>query len=260
MKIKKQLVLALFITANICIANEPSSYDQKKINGTPDLEQNCTAAKFYKNGGLYCCPVAVSDSLVWLIKKDLLSYPYSTPKDQYSLVKKLATDEYLKTDTHKGTGAYSLTSGLQAFLSKYGVKNFTIKHCGWRSCKSIFNDQADLTPEWIKDNISGNRVQWLNIGWYRKEKNHLYHVGGHWLTVVGYRSNKCYALDPSPRNGKKKKVHILTISKAKQVNLRGETTGLPETSEGMFEIKNGMIFKSTADVCLIDSAVSLNIK
>jgi hypothetical protein len=259
MRIRRHLFLAFVIAARLCPADDPSAYDRRKIDGTPDLVQTCAAANFYKNGGLYCGPVAVSDSLVWLIKKGLLPYPYSRPEDQYSLVKKLASDEYLMTEKHKGTGAYSLTAGLDAFLSKLGVENFAIKHSGWRSCKSVFDDPADLTPEWIKNNISGNRVQWLNIGWYRREKDHLYRVGGHWLAVVGYRDGKCYALDPSPRNGENKKVHRLTISKAGRIDLRGEPQGLPATSEGMFEIESGMVFKRTADVCLIDSSVSLNI-
>jgi hypothetical protein len=259
MKIWKPLILASFTGATLCLADGSSSYDRKKINETPDLVQTCAAAKFYKGGGLYCGPVAVSDSLVWLIQKQLLSYPYSSPEDHYALVKTLAQDAYLKTDKHKGTGAYSLTAGLHTFLSERGVDNFVIKHTGWRACKGMFNDEAALTPEWIEENISGNYVQWLNIGWYRREKDHLYRVGGHWLTVVGYRAGKCYALDPSPRNGARKQVHRFKLYKAKQIELRGEAQGLPETSEGMLEIRNGMTLKSTADVCLIDSSVSLNI-
>jgi hypothetical protein len=241
-------------------ADAPSSYDRKKIDETPDLVQTCAAANFYKDGGLYCGPVAVSDSLVWLIKKELLSYPYSNTEDQYSLVKMLATDKYLKTNKHEGTGVYSLTTGLQIFLNDYGVTNSTIKHSGWRACKDEYQDQQDVTLEWIESHIKGTRVEWLNIGWYRREGKVLRRVGGHWLTVVGYRNNTCYALDPSPRNGKKKVVHKLSISPAVTRDLNGNFKGLPATSEGMLEIKRGFKLKSIADICLIDSAVSLQIE
>ncbi len=256
---KKKLSILLFTTALLFDVSGASTYSQDKIKETPDLVQSCKAANFNMNGDIYCCPVAVSDSLIWLSKKKLIPYNYTRPEDQYSLVKQLVKDKYLKTDFHKGTGVYSMTIGLQAFLIDLGVKDFTIQHSGWRQCKSEFNDKSKLTMKWIEENIKGNHVQWLNIGWYRKDKKHLYRVGGHWLAVVGFRGDKLYVLDPSPRNGENKVVHRLTISKTKNIALKGDTKGLPETSDSMLEIKNGFKFKRTADVCLIDSSVSLNI-
>lgn len=230
-----------------------------KITGTPDLVQTCKAAEFYKRGGFYCGPVAVSNSLIWLGQQKLLPSAYPSPDDQYALVKQLVTDAYLKTDQHKGTGPYSLTTGLQAFLSDIGVDAFTLQHRGWRSCPKDVHDGSALTPAWIEEQISGRHVQWLNIGWYRKEADHLFRAGGHWLTVVGYRGGTCYVLDPSPRNGIPKQVHAITLSTAPEIALRGGTKGLPDTTAGMLEIKQGFIFKSIADVCLVDSSVSLHI-
>lgn len=235
MRITTQTIIFSAIVAHLCFADESTSYDSKKISETPDLVQSCEAADFQNNGADYCCPVAVSDSLVWLSKKKLFPRPYRKPEDQYSLVKELTREKYLNTDKHEGTSVYSLTTGLQTFLNDRGVTNSAIKHSGWRPCKAEYQDQQDVTLEWIENHIKGTRVEWLNIGWYRQEGKVLRRVGGHWLAVVGYHNKTCYALDPSPRNGEKKVVHKLSISPTVTRDLRGDYKGLPATSEGMLE-------------------------
>lgn len=256
--VKKSIIISIILGVFL-YAHADSTYDKDKINNTPDLMQSCKSAHFNNDGALYCCPVAVSDSLVWLSYKKLIPYQYKKPEDQYALVKLLAGNEYLGTDSKEGSGVYSLTTGLNKYLTEQDVKNFEIKHSGWRTCKQDFHDDANLTLEWIENNIKDNHVQWLNIGWYRKDKDYLYRFGGHWLTVVGFKGGKCYALDPSGRNGESKMVHRLSIENARKYNLKGETEGMPETSDGMLEIKSGFRFKDGADICLIDSSVSLNI-
>lgn len=253
---RKFLIIAGFLLFYFNV-NAGEIFNFQKIKSTPDLVQTCKEANFSKNGSFYCAPVAVSNSLVWLSKNNLIPLKLTDRFDQYNLVKKLAKDKYFRTDTHKGTGVNSLTKGLDKYLNSIGVKNYKISHSGWRVCKDKYNNDNQLDIKWINENISGNQVQWLNIGWYRENNGKMYRFGGHWLTVVDYYKRKCYVLDPAPRNGIKKKTHLLTIGLSPEYKLRGKTKGLPSTSKGMLKIEKGFNFKDGTDLCLIDSSVSL---
>lgn len=253
------LFFILFLTMTHLSVHASQGLNLKKIQQTPDLVQTSRAAGFYKSGSHYCAPVAVSNSLVWLSLNKRIPVSLENPQDQYDLVKKLASNNYLRTDKHNGTGPNSLTKGLDKYLSSIGLKNYTINHSGWRICRDKYNSGQPLDIDWIKENISGSAVQWLNIGWYRLKKGKMHRFGGHWLTVVEYHRNRCYALDPAPRNGIEKKTHLLTLEPSPEYKLTGKTKGLPKTSKGMFQIVKGFNFKNGTDLCLIDSAVSLQI-
>jgi len=150
-----------------------------------------------------------------------------------------------------------MCEGLDAYLSSIGVRKFSIVASGWRVVGRKYESGRRLDRGWIEENISGKRVEWLNIGWYRRESGGMLRFGGHWLTVVGWRNGKCLVCDPAPRNGVARKVHELVIRPAPEFALSGKIRGLPASSRGMLGIAGGFVVKKGTDLCLIDGAVAL---
>ncbi|MEI9997797.1 MAG: hypothetical protein WDO13_00770 [Verrucomicrobiota bacterium] len=83
----------------------PATDAMQKAAGTPHFWQRDPRGGFENTGRDYCCPVAVSNSLVYLARH---GFPALLPEGdgvqpQIDLIKLLASSDYFGTDPDKGT-------------------------------------------------------------------------------------------------------------------------------------------------------------
>lgn len=173
----------------------------QKIAETPHFWQLDPRGGFKNDGSDYCCPVAVSDSLVYLAHHgfpDLLPLGQGA-QPQIDLINLLATPGYLGTDPRKGTAPGTVLSGLEKYVVSKGYQCSTMEYEGWRPVgrgRELFvkADRPDL--DWMKAGIlNPHGVVWLNIGWYTSTSDGQWkRKGGHWVALVGFDAHDPSAL------------------------------------------------------------------
>ena len=243
----KQLIV-LFITVFPSICLSSSQY----INEIADFTQTDVKGKNSGNGQQYCAPVAVSNSLVWL----------GDQKDQLSLIRKLASKQYMNTSLKNGTGTTGVLRGVER-ISKalFGGYEY-LEYEGWRKHPTSYSrgvKRPDI--ERLKSAVSRRSSAWVNVGWYQysERKNEYKRVGGHWITLVGSNGKQLIFHDPAPRAGGGFSNEFVNYSIINSGMLVGRKSGLPTKAKGYISLERGMHIKSSADFAIIDGVVYFGI-
>lgn len=184
----------------------------EKVAKTPHFWQLDPRGGFQNGGQYYCCPVAVSDSLVYLARH---GFPELLPKDkgvqsQIGLINLMASPRYLGTDPEKGTGPDTVLNGVENYVVGQGYQCSTMEYEGWHrlQCRHeefVMGTKTDL--DWLKKGVRDpHGVVWLNVGWYtRAGEDQWKRTGGHWVTMTGFAAADARTLlidNPStPGNG-----------------------------------------------------------
>jgi len=264
---------SLSVSENIPTCSQPILTANKKgtcpiasiglIDSIPDYYQRDRAfGGFPRNGVVYCGPVAVSNSLMWLSQKgygNLTLQSGDKEKDQHALIKKLGSPDFINT-RNGGSSANQICNGVYSYLHQCGYKNAQIKYRGWRLVRYRFYDGTEVpTMEWIKKVISENNGVWLNIGWYRyNKKNDTYtREGGHWVTLVGYghdnkgsNPNALIIHDPDTRHRFNEYIVPEKIGRGK---IDGNFRGLPRNAKGYLRYQ-----ATRSQFGIIDGAIVLD--
>lgn len=250
-----------------------------KMRGTPDLLQTLKAANFDGEGKEYCAPVAVSNSLMWLGNH---GYPRLLPQvngnardTQIELVRILASAEMMNTGPISGRQGGTTPDGLVKGVSKYvescGYKCKLIECQGWRYVSKEYNPKlAPPNLDWIKSAlVNAHTGVWWDIGWYRsgKESGVYERIGGHWLTLVGYREDKrnpnnpgVFILhDPALRAGKSPARENVRLKRIEAGSLVGNKKGLPQSAIGYYLVGGGMHVEKNADYAILDCVIAMEL-
>ncbi len=252
-----------------------------KVECTPDLTQTDSRARLPARGMAYCGPVAVSNSLEWLARNgyaDLIPpmEPGGKPMTQSQLASLLAMEPYMNTSLKSGTGPAELVRGLAKFLKDRGYPEAKIVYRGWRKMPAGYSDGKKL-PElaWIKESLLGDSAVWLNVGWYRhdREKDTYTREGGHWVTLVGYGENREGKPDPDvllvhdsatrrkPKPGEDKPRPLNDFARLARISsgrLAGDASPLPVDAKGFYRIE-GLTLRGEADTGVLDGVVALRL-
>lgn len=245
-----------------------STTDISAIDQIPDLVQTDPAGNFARGGRSFCGPVSVSNSLVWLQAGS--TGPFTNRKTQYDMVNLLASPDYMNADPVEGVGPVKVIRGVKRFVeTDLGDSSFKLSYQGWRSTpKNHFSGVREPELEWIRSFVGRGKSAWINLGWYRHDKqtNEYERVGGHWVTVVGYGAEESgkpndqilVIHDPSPRTGKDPNDYVL-FTKLKSGTMAGSSSRKPRPAKGFYLMEGGMHIKSTADVAIMDGVVGLDL-
>lgn len=164
-----------------------------KADETPHFWQRDRRGRFENGGRDYCCPVAVSNSFVYLAQHGFpgLLTPGEGDQPQIDLINQLVLPGYFDTDPNTGTTPGSVLTGVQRYVENHGYHCARLEYEGWRR---VGHDNADAVKDscpqldWIADGIRDpHGAVWLNVGWYAQDgAGEWKRTGGHWVTVVGY--------------------------------------------------------------------------
>jgi hypothetical protein len=219
------------------------------IDEIPDFTQSDIHGRQHGYGAQYCAPVAVANSFYWLADMN---------GDEGDLVKLLASDRYMNTDTARGTTTTQFLNGVHAIAIELFGSYETLEYQGWKRHPRAFAT-GKTAPEWgwIIAGITADSAVWLNVGWYRYNpvNNRYTRIGGHWVTVVGYDGNKLVIHDPAPRAGQSFANEYVHVSQLRGGMLDDPRSGLFRPARGYLVLGTGMHVKSTADIAIIDGAV-----
>jgi hypothetical protein len=242
-----------------------------KVRTTPDLLQTDIEACFPDGGAHYGAPVAVSNSMMWLANHGfgrLCPPAYSEKQSHIALVNKLATQEYINTDSN-GSGPSEVMRGIEKYISDTGYRCVKLEYQGWRSVPKRFNDKSDIPSlDWMKYIISSPAGGlFINVGYYTysQELNTFNRVGGRWITAVGYGINPrgeidpsvIIAHDPSARSGKTESNNYCSLVTINDGSMLTGAKGLPRPAYGYYVIQKGLQIPKNADVAIIDCAVGM---
>jgi predicted HTH transcriptional regulator len=156
--------------------------DEKILQNVPNVSQ----AKDLNNNS-FCGPAAAMNTLLWLRDtKGLKILRGVTSNDKIiSFMNILGSNRYMKTSTKNGTTMSSLYGGLTVYLGECGYK---IGSMEIRSNSIRIEGDPRCSFEWIRQMIDEEKCVIVEVSSYDKSKepgNHV-HVGGHYLTCIGY--------------------------------------------------------------------------
>ncbi|PCH50272.1 MAG: hypothetical protein COC17_05890 [Hyphomicrobiales bacterium] len=249
----KLSVLSLLAVSLLALSNcSESDRNLKFIDSIPDLTQTKILGRASGDGQMYCAPVAVSNTIAWLI---------GNTKTQQKLAIQLASKNYMATSIKSGTGTVGVTRGIANFFPANNIKS--LQYQGWRKHDAKYWGGSKIpTKAFVRSHVGANKGAWINLGWYKKQNGNLKRIGGHWVTLTGYNfggSSKLFINDPSPRAGNEPMSHELSIQLLSKFRLIGKKHGLPRHGEGHWQVVNGLIANPKADVTLIDGIVGLEL-
>jgi hypothetical protein len=259
-------------------ADTPASL--QKAAGTPQFWQLDPRGEFENQGRDFCCPVAVSNSLVYFAHH---GFPALLPEGsgvraQINLINTLASSDYFGTDPDNGTAPGSVLSGVQKYVEEMGYSCSRLEYEGWRNVgrsRQSAVKAARPSLDWLKEGIGdANGAVWLNVGWYKRvDQGEWKRTGGHWVTLVGYGASQSGgATDP---------LLLLVHNPAKSANAGGTDnfandvveltpieegtldTGKDSTEDaaGMYRMSGpGLPVSRNVDAAILDAAIVLVIK
>lgn len=244
----------LLAVCGILVLAACNDKDEPTFNADiPDLTQTRVAGRTHGDGQMYCAPVAVSNSLAWLLDEN----------DQISVAKKLASQSYMNTSLKNGTGTVGVLRGVAKYLGSKGIQPSSLLYQGWRKhLKQYRSGEKQPQIRFIKHHVGRKRAAWINIGWYRKEGRNYRRVGGHWVTLVGHSKTEAHSFylnDPSPRSGMSPNTNKVLVAPIRSGKMIGKKTGLPVVANGYFQITSGLNLPGKADVAIIDGVVGLEL-
>jgi hypothetical protein len=188
---------------------------------------------------MYCGPVAVSNSLMYLIGNTIFqdTFPYLQSKsDQHTLICKIASPQYIGTG-RQGTSPSGICNGVDKFLLDNNHSGATLSYYGWRPVAAKYhkNTRADLTSiEKIVE--KPHTAIWLNFGWYtnQKDSNQYIRTGGHWVTLINFLHSDSLAIvvhDPATRRTGNDTINLTRLSEGFLIN---KITLLPVCASGYY--------------------------
>lgn len=267
---------ALVAAASLAGGALPDAVDRSA--STPDFCQTDPAADFGGKGGVFCGPVAVANSLMYLAESGFpkVRPDASTDKEaQIALVQRLAAREFMDAATRNGTSTPRLMAGVQRLVEQAGYQVVRLEQQGWRERTRQFPAQAEIPSlDWIREGLAADSgAVWLNVGWYKfnPETREYHRFAGHWVTLVGYGKDRDDAdeppvlliHDPAPRTGMEpltQRVRLAVIDEGiLQRNLTADKVRRRDAA-GFFEMKGEMKLKPGADAAILDTAVVLLVK
>ena len=214
-----------------------------RIDSIPDYFQRDGAfGGFPLKGALYCGPVSVSNSFVYLSRNgypDLMSSSGNPKKDQHELTRILGSRQYINTGTN-GSSPADICRGVRAFLNDKGYQDAKIKYYGWRQVPSQFRIHSLPDLEIAREATFQRKAVWLNIGWYNynEERNTYTRNGGHWVVLVGYGhdgkkpSSDCLIIHDSET--KHRLNDYIIPKKIAGGKMTGKVTGLPRDASNHY--------------------------
>jgi hypothetical protein len=221
-----------------------------KMSSLPDYLQTDPAyGGLPENGRMYCGPVAVANSIMWL---DEHGYDRLVPdtadrkKDQFELISLLGSSVYMDTAPESGTSLGGFLNGVHRYVLDRGYPHAQLAYQGWRDHGTAFGTGVvvpDLT--WTKAGIRGTASAWLNIGWYTydPESDEYTRRDGHWVTLAGYGQddrleNPTYLVihDPAWGTGTSIRNHYLLLERIEGGTLVGPYRGLPHDATGYYQV------------------------
>jgi len=178
----------------------------EKVLATPHFFQCDPRGRFAASGSMYCCPTAVSDSLIYLGYHgfpNLLPNGMTDPTAaQITLIDILAL-YCMKTDPATGTNIEMACSGIERYVEASGYDCERLEYRGWRPLpKNMVCYRTGLVPSlsWIEKAVADpHGAAWVNIGWYVRgdNANEWKRSGGHWVAVVGFGVDGSGQADPN---------------------------------------------------------------
>lgn len=244
------IILSFFI--GLCFLSFFTTSIRK--NSIPDF---CQA----KVGNVYCGPTSVSNILIYLDKnnfQNLLPIKNPSSKDELSLIKLLGSDNYMKTSLETGTEPFDLMKGLEKYVTEHSY-NISLSWKGWSEGGDYSMGPAP-DPTWIKCALDNGSNSVLQIGWYKfdKKKNFYKRIGGHYVTVVGFKGDKVIIHDPSVRSGDIPKDELCTFLPIKDGTLSSWQSYKKRDAKGFYKI-DGLKLKEGANCAIVDGAVVFKI-
>jgi hypothetical protein len=271
----------------------PGAHTEKVI-GTPQFYQGDPRGRFPGNGENYCCPTAISDSLVYLAAHGfpkLLADGIADPVDaQIALIRKLAAPDCMHTNPATGTDAAEACAGIRHYVEASGYVCGKLEYQGWRPLPREMASYVTAplpSLSWIKKAAADARgAVWVNIGWYVRGAgpDEFKRVGGHWVAVVGFGIDGGASEDsgvllidnPAVRSAAPAKprrrrpdgtevptddelaARIMATERVKQGRLFGRYTGLPRDAAGMYRVSGqGVHMSKKFDAAFLDDAIVL---
>lgn len=175
-----------------CARPETDTFPDIVLTGIPDLPQQGPDFGLPGDGSTLCAPVAVSNSLSWLLGA-------SSQDDQVALVRRLAGEDYMATLVEIGTPFVDMVRGLERYLDEEGISYRRLEYAGWHRVPPRYRAKEPLSLAWLLRGLSGHSAVWLNLGWYDNALPGYYRRrSGHWVTLVGHRNGRLIIHDPGP--------------------------------------------------------------
>ncbi len=287
------MLLGFAAAASLSRANPPDAppaTDTKKVLATPHFFQCDPRGRFAASGSMYCCPTAVSDSLMYLAYH---GFPNLLPdgitdatQAQITLIDILAV-YCMKTDPASGTDMGQALSGIEHYVEASGYACDRLEYRGWRPLpKSMSCYRTGLSPslDWIKKAAADpHGAAWVNIGWYVRGQtaDEWMRVGGHWVAVVGYgvdgkgHSDPHVLLVDNPAVRTTESVSrladateaptsdelaadVMKVEPIGHARLVGKGWGLPHDASGMLAVSGpGVSMSPKFDGAFVDGAIVL---
>ncbi len=142
-----------------------------------------------------CAPVAVANGLAWL-EGDTHS------NRVVGLADLLASEDYMATNFNAGTPLLRVIRGTGRYLDESGLAYKRLAYAGWQRVRPANRADEPLSISWLVQGLTAKSSVWLNLGWYDSPFPGYYHrLGGHWVTLVGYKNGKLLVNDPGPAAG-----------------------------------------------------------
>jgi hypothetical protein len=258
--------------ATTSISDTPATDNEnsatQKAAETPHFWQRDSRGGFANGGRDYCCPVAVSNSLVYLAHH---GFPALLPEGngdqpQIDLINLLASSDYFGTDPANGTSPGEVLSGVQKYVEDNGYRCERLEYEGWRKVGRNNQDEIKASRpslDWIKEGIRNpHGAVWLNIGWYTQNGDGEWkRTGGHWVTLVGCGNaddaNQLLIHNPGMRgsdNPANDVVHLQPVAEGTLDTGRQST----EDASGMYLISGlGLPISRGVDAAFLDAAIVL---
>ncbi len=240
----------------------------EKIRAIPDLYQASRELGMEEGGAFHCAPTAVSNSFIWLARNGYPKLAFNAPlkrSSHYKLAQLLSTDEYMATNTNKGSYTTGVITAVSKHVRESGYKPAQLSCMGFRVA-GVDSSWERPTFDFIKDNTVGTSVVWLALGFYQYDQEHdLYtRYNGHLITVTGYGVNKRKQKDPNilvfndPGAGKRRSSEYMPLTTLPQGKLSNGHQSIPAAGNLIFAKEYPFVTAGTT--VIIETAIALRMK
>jgi hypothetical protein len=238
-------------TGGLPVAHWPEErpYLEKKDRIPDYLQTDPAYGGLPDQGRMYCGPVAVANSIMWLDENGydrLVLDTEDRKKDQFELISVLGSPAYMNTGPERGTSIGGFLNGVHKYVLERGYPRARLAYQGWRDHGTTFGTGIAVPDlAWIRAGVRGSGSAWLNIGWYTydPESDEYTRHDGHWVTLVGYGyddrlDHPAYLVmhDPAWGNGTDIRHHYLLLDQITGGMLVGAYHGLPHDATGYYRV------------------------
>jgi glutamine amidotransferase-like uncharacterized protein len=171
-------------------AEDIPAYYTGKAETARGMIQTDPEAGLPRGGRSSCGPVSMANSLFSLeaMGYEGLIPEAETPREAHlQLARILADQDHTNIAGSPGTSVAAFIRAARTYLGARGHSP-AFQLASWRTVSGVETLHTHPSWEWLKRQIPGDRLIWLNVGWYRHDQEtDVYHrSGGHWISVVGY--------------------------------------------------------------------------